>query len=249
MELGENSLQEKRSARHMLKLLDKHGILVVEDHMDVSLVKEINESRNLIEKSILWTDIKRHKDLLKKMSDVIDKILSALNQSRSDVNNGKIIGAGKKDLEDEVDVTNFIDLETRSLIGAFILHCADISNPGKKWENCERWAVLVMNEFFSQGDLQKKLGLKPSINCDRSMVSVPACQVGFGKYVIRDLYDLLSKILHDGGGYLIKHFNSNQEKWARIQAEIENTGVPYIMKFKPPSREGGWTGELRPNEK
>jgi hypothetical protein len=106
-----------------------------------------------------------------------------------------------------------------------------------------------MNEFFSQGDLQKKLGLKPSMNCDRDTVSVPSCQIGFGKFVIRDLYLLLEEVLHDGGGYLLDNFNSNQEKWKALHASGEKTGSPYTMNFLPPSKEGGWMGELRPNEK
>jgi hypothetical protein len=248
LELGENSLQEKRSARHMLELLDKHKILVVVDGMDEKEVREITEARNLVEQSILWTDIKRHAEQMKKMSNISENILIALDKAREGRKKAEIIGAEKKDLEFNVDVSNLIDTETRLLLGSFILHCADISNPGKQWDNCERWAVLVMNEFFSQGDLQKKLGFKPSMNCDRATVSVPSCQVGFGNYVIRDLYELLNKTLHDGGGYLVKHFNSNHEKWIELQKKSENTGSPYTMKFSPPSQEGGWFGTLRVGE-
>ena len=102
-----------------------------------------------------------------------------------------------------------------------------------------------MNEFFSQGDLQKKLGLKTSMNCDRNSVSVPGCQVGFGKYVINDLYTLLKITVHDGGSYLLTNFNSNQQKWQELLIKEDNTNLPYEMKFSPPTREGGWMGELR----
>jgi hypothetical protein len=102
-----------------------------------------------------------------------------------------------------------------------------------------------MNEFFSQGDLQKKLGLEPSMNCDRNTVSVPGCQVGFGKYVIHDLYVLLKETVHDGGGYLLENFISNQQKWKSLHAIVEETGAPYAMKFSPPSREGGWMGDSK----
>lgn len=249
LELGEDSLQEKRSARHMLELLDKHRILAVFDGMDEKEVREITEARNLVEQSILWTDIKRHPEQMKKMSDASENILIALGEAREGTPQGGIIGAVQKDLEDNVDVFSLIDTETRLLVGSFILHCADISNPGKQWENCERWAVLVMNEFFSQGDLQKKLGFTPSMNCDRATVSVPSCQVGFGNYVIRDLYELLNKTLHEGGGYLVKHFDFNHKKWIALQEKSENTGSPYTMNFSPPSQEGGWTGKLRIDEK
>ena len=248
LELGENSLQERRSARYILELLDKHGILLVEDDMNDKQKKEIRESRNLIEQSILWTDIKRHTDQMKAMSEAMEKVLNALNQTRVGEQEGDIEGAGKADMDANLDVSTSLDSEARILIASFILHCADISNPGKRWESCERWAGLVMNEFFSQGDLQKKLGLKPSMNCDRSTVSVPACQVGFGKFIIRDLYKLLSKILHDGGGQMVKRFNSNHAKWQELQALVEKTGTPYTIKFSPPSQEGGWIGEFRVGE-
>ena len=249
LELGENSLQEKRSARHILELMDKHGILVVEENMDDLQIKAVSNARNLVEQSILWTDIKRHAEQMKKMSVVTEKILIALERARAANEKSVVIGAEKKDLDRNVDASIFIDPETRVLIGSYILHCADISNPGKDWEKCERWAVLVMNEFFSQGDLQKKLGLKPSMNCDRSVVSVPGCQVGFGKFVIRDLYVLLQEILHDGGGYLLDNFNSNQEKWKALHNKGKESASPYTMNFLPPSKEGGWMGQLRTDEK
>ena len=244
-ELGENSLQEKRSANYVLTLLDKHRILTIEDEMNEAQCKEILEARNLVEQSILWTDIKRHKEQMEAVSLAKDNILSMLDKKRKESSTEGIVGARKKDLNDGVTLSNLLDPQTRTLMASFILHCADISNPGKEWIKCERWAVLVMNEFFSQGDFQKKLGLKPSMNCDRSTASVPGCQVGFGKYVIHDLYVLLKETIHDGGGYLLENFISNQEKWKSLHAIVEETGVPYAMKFSPPSREGGWMGDSK----
>ena len=244
-ELGENSLQEKRSANFVLMLLDKHGILTTTDGMDETEKNKITEARNLIEQSILWTDIKRHKEQMKAVSLAKEGILITLKEQRKDASNLRIVGVRKQDLSEGINISSLLDAETRILMGSFILHCADISNPGKDWVKCERWAVLVMNEFFSQGDLQKKLGLEPSMNCDRSTVSVPGCQVGFGKFVIHNLYTLLEETLHDGGGYLLENFASNQQKWKNLHAIVEETGAPYAMNFLPPSREGGWMGDTK----
>ncbi|MDG0965067.1 MAG: 3',5'-cyclic nucleotide phosphodiesterase [Opitutales bacterium] len=246
---GGNSLQETRSANYVLQLLDKHRILVTSEEMNDTQRNEIHNARNIIEQSILWTDIKRHKEQIEAVELAKKKILNLLNQKRLIQVNEGIVGAGKLDMRQGLNLSAFIDSETKMLIASFILHCADISNPGKDWVKCERWAVLVMNEFFSQGDLQKQLGLKPSMNCDRNTVSVPSCQVGFGKFVIRDLYVLLEEILHDGGGYLLDNFNSNQEKWKALHKSCEKTGSPYTMNFLPPSKEGGWMGQLRSYEK
>jgi hypothetical protein len=183
-EMGGESLQEKRSANYVLELLDKHEILVINDEMNESQEKQINDARNLIEESILWTDIKRHKEQIEKVSDISRHLVSLVDKHRK---NPKLEGLGalEVDYESGLNVSDYLSKENKTLISAFILHCADISNPGKEWKHCERWAGLVMNEFFSQGDLQKKLGLKTSMNCDRSSVSVPRCQVGLGKYVIQ----------------------------------------------------------------
>ncbi len=246
-EMGGESLQEKRSANYVLELLDKHEILVIKDGMNNLQKKQINDARDQIEQSILWTDIKRHEEQMEKVSDISRHLVSLVDKHRG---NSKIEGLGalEVDYESGLNVSDYLSKENKTLISAFILHCADISNPGKEWKDCERWAGLVMNEFFSQGDLQKKLGLKTSMNCDRNSVSVPGCQVGFGKYVINDLYTLLKMTVHDGGSYLLKNFKTNQQKWQELQSMEDNTNLPYAMKFSPPTREGGWTGKLRVGE-
>ncbi|MDC3336172.1 3',5'-cyclic nucleotide phosphodiesterase, partial [Opitutales bacterium] len=243
-EMGGESLQEKRSANYVLELLGKHEILVINDGMNDLQKKQISDARDLIEQSILWTDIKRHKEQMEKVSDISKYLVSLVDKHRR---NSKMEGVGalEDDYRSGLNVSDYLSKENKTLISAFILHCADISNPGKEWKHCERWAGLVMNEFFSQGDLQKKLSLKTSMNCDRNSVSVPGCQVGFGKYVINDLYTLLKMTVHDGGSYLLKNFKTNQQKWQELQSMEDNTNLPYAMKFSPPTREGGWMGELR----
>ena len=248
-DIGGNSLQETRSANYVLQLLDKHRILVASEGMNDAQRNEIHNARTIIEQSILWTDIKRHKEQMEAVVTAKENILALLNQQRLIQASEGIIGAGKSDMSQGLNLSGLLDAETKTIIASFILHCADISNPGKDWVKCERWAVLVMNEFFSQGDLQKQLGLKPSMNCDRGTVSVPGCQVGFGKFVIHDLYVLLQEILHDGGGYLLENFKSNQEKWKTLHKVVLDTGAPYPMVFLPPSLEGGWIGDLRESEK
>jgi len=33
---------------------------------------------------------------------------------------------------------------------SLLLHCADISHPGKKWDLHEKWTNLLVSEFFAQ---------------------------------------------------------------------------------------------------
>ena len=241
-ETGTDSLQEKRSVKHMLNLMDKHEILVVREDMSPELQAEIIGARNLIEQSILWTDITRHKDQLEKMAAAVPEALGALSSARGHDGKEKTIGAAEGDLSLREKVSSTLAEDTRVLIGAFFLHVADINNPGRDWPTCERWAGLVMNEFFSQGDLEKKLKLPVSMLCDRDKVKVPFAQIGFGKFVIRDLYELLAQISPTAGSYLLNNFEENQKKWQAIEENVLSSGKPYEIKFQPPTREGGWEG-------
>ena len=246
LDAGPKSLQEKRSVKHVFSLLDKHDILVFRKGMGKELQEEIANSRTLIEQSILWTDITRHKEQMQRVSVIVPELIDLLKKARNEEqvkvdSNGSI----PEDLNLTSKIYSWLGGDTRVLLGAFLLHVADISNPGRDWDTCERWAGLVMNEFFSQGDLEKKLGLAVSMNCDREKVLVPFAQIGFGKFVIRDLYALLSQVLDSGGNYLLSNFESNQKKWQEIEDEVKASGKPYTIKFAPPTTEGGWLRETK----
>ena len=51
------------------------------------------------------------------------------------------------------------DLTRETMIKMVIKFC-DISNPSKNWENYMRWTRLITEEFYLQGDEEKKRGLK-----------------------------------------------------------------------------------------
>ena len=65
-------------------------------------------------------------------------------------------------------------------------------------------------EFFAHRDLEKNLGMEPSMNCDRLTVKIPQCQIGFAKYVVHDLYTQLEKIVPKAGEFLLSNLVINQ---------------------------------------
>jgi hypothetical protein len=85
-----------------------------------------------------------------------------------------------------------------------ILHAADISNPGKPWIAHKKCVDEIMQEFFEQGDLEKKRRLPISPLCDRSNTDVPRTQLIFNEVIVEpcltclgDLFDLLRKDCED----------------------------------------------------
>lgn len=67
---------------------------------------------------------------------------------------------------------------------ALVLHCCDISHPAKKWNIHHRWTMLLLEEFFRQGDLEHELGLDFSPLCDRKTTLVAESQIGFIEFIV-----------------------------------------------------------------
>lgn len=60
----------------------------------------------------------------------------------------------------------------RHFILQMALKCADICNPCRTWELSKQWSEKVTEEFFHQGDIEKKYHLGVSPLCDRDRKSV-----------------------------------------------------------------------------
>ena len=228
LEDGNKSIQEKRSLKFLLNALDANSIFVSEKGASDQEKDTNMNSRKLIQEAILWTDMARHKEQVDSVKEVLPILISKLNKARKkqDLSNSQL-GSSHSDIENGIDLSSELPSEVRHLVAGFILHCADVSNLGKPWVLSEKWAFLVCSEFFTQGDLEKQLKMDVSMNCDRESTSIPKSQINFGKYVIEELYQLLAKIISDGGGQIIENYKNNQARWAELFAEEEKSGKRY----------------------
>ena len=66
----------------------------------------------------------------------------------------------------------------RSKLFNFLVHMADISHPGKPWKQHTEWTDRLCEEFFQQGDEERRLGRKCSPLCDRYDTNVAESQQG-----------------------------------------------------------------------
>ena len=73
-----------------------------------------------------------------------------------------------------------------------LIHSSDISNPTKLFNIYFEWAKLVVEEFWAQGDKEKKLHLKCS--CDREKVSIYQSQLGFINFIEIPYFSLFSEV-------------------------------------------------------
>jgi hypothetical protein len=76
-----------------------------------------------------------------------------------------------------------------------LLHASDVSNPAKPWHLYQAWLGLLMEEFYLQGDNEKKIGLPVTYAMDRNApVQMPKFQTGFIMAIVKPLYVELDKL-------------------------------------------------------
>ena len=74
-------------------------------------------------------------------------------------------------------------VEDKLLLFRLLIKISDVSNPTKDWDIYHRWCELVLDEFMSQGDKEKALGIPVSPYMDRDSLNIPSSQIGFIDYV------------------------------------------------------------------
>ena len=101
-----------------------------------------------------------------------------------------------------------------------IIHSADISNPTKKFDIYYKWAELVVEEFYLQGDKEKELGLNCS--CDRNKISIYKSQLGFIDFIEIPFYGLFAKIFPKLD-FFMDNLNNNKERIKLLEDEDNKT--------------------------
>ncbi|XP_049884844.1 uncharacterized protein LOC126379898 isoform X2 [Pectinophora gossypiella] len=119
--------------------------------------------------------------------------------------------------------TNTLDMtkrEHRHLILQIALKCADISNPCRPWEISRKWSLKVCEEFFRQGDYERRLNLPVTALCDRHTTSIPKIQTGFFKFVVTPLITEWHRFLqNDLSAQMLENLLYNQSKWETLVAQ------------------------------
>jgi len=104
---------------------------------------------------------------------------------------------------------------TTSKILPLSVHSADIANVTKEYDVCTQWVQMVMNEFFRQGNQEKKLGMEPSPLCDEQRVFIPSTQVGFIQFIVAPWFNVWQEICPDVCQEAIRNLQINKEKYMK----------------------------------
>ena len=117
------------------------------------------------------------------------------------------------------------DIAVRRKMLRMCLHCADVSNPTKDFQVYEKWAHLVMEEFYQQGDRERELGIAISPFMDRNKPQVAKCQLGFIKFIVRPLYMSFCELVTSLKDEIIENLNKNVAEWERQKKLVEESPV------------------------
>ncbi|XP_013874362.1 cAMP-specific 3',5'-cyclic phosphodiesterase 7B isoform X2 [Austrofundulus limnaeus] len=107
----------------------------------------------------------------------------------------------------------------RHFILQIALKCADVCNPCRDWELGRQWSERVCEEFYRQGDLERKLNLEISPLCDRQTDSVPAVQIGFISYIVEPLFDEWQRFTEPSllSQLMMSNLHKNKARWGRLR--------------------------------
>lgn len=137
---------------------------------------------------ILYTDNIHHFPLLKEVQMLFEMHSPTLESARC------MFG---KDAEfpGKEAVELFKQPDARRLLMRLLLHLADISNCCKPFRICQLWATKVLEEFFTQGDQERDVGIPVQALNDREKVNRPFSQVGFIEFLVSPMFFAVIKVL------------------------------------------------------
>ncbi len=183
-----------------LSVIENHSLTITKELIArpetgvLPKVKGITEKEvyDLLDQLILCTDFSWHKVFL-------DELAEGLSRNSS----------------------NYKDPEFVSLVCRTLIKAADISNTAKPFRQAKIWGRRVMNEFWAQGEMEKKLNLTVGPMNDQENTEFNSTQAGFIKYAACELFVLLSKVENDAK-VMLDELLLNQQAYERMA--VKNAG-------------------------
>ena len=118
----------------------------------------------------------------------------------------------------------------KELVMSLTFHLADISNGTKPWEVCKKWTELLFQEFYKQGDQERRNRQPISYLMDRATVNIAKSQIGFLNVIIQPAYQAVSQLLSIQQN--LANIESNRAKWQSSFDEYEELMLKEVQYVK-----------------
>lgn len=194
------------------------------DNTDVNFLEELSRTqykvfRKRVMGLILATDMARHVADMSAFNAILDE---------HDIKAGK-------NLEKLIEVDNeAVKSNNQQIVMEQCLHACDISQQGRDFKTVHEWTYLLFEEFFDQGDLEKKSDLPISMLCDRSTTKVAASQAGFIGFVPLPIFTALTNVMPELSECVVQ-MKANSKAWKAYEETEEDKKVylPRVEDYEP----------------
>ncbi|OBZ83741.1 3',5'-cyclic-nucleotide phosphodiesterase regA [Choanephora cucurbitarum] len=153
--------------------------------VDIKSQPEYKTFRKIIAQGILCTDMGCHHDYVDRIKHQIEKMKA----------------------------NHRVTEKERLVLCSAIIKCADISNCARPFHQAREWAMILSEEFYRQGDLERELGITPSPIHSRGQLSLADSQLSFIHNVALELFSHIEQ-LFPTLDFCTKHIHHNLERWA-----------------------------------
>eukprot|EP00056_Hartaetosiga_gracilis_P006200 m.94097 g.94097 ORF g.94097 m.94097 type:complete len:993 (+) comp12404_c1_seq2:160-3138(+) len=172
--------------------------------------EEQKKMRRLMITMVLGTDMTRHTRHVNEFKDFVEQCKEKI-EAMDVPQPAAVLGE---------DIT----MKERSLVLSYALHCADLGACTKPWTLSYRWSLRVLNEFWLEGDEEKRLGIPVGQLNEREGVEIAKSQYGFVKFVCEPLWQVWDDFVSSGSPSLpMKNLTANLMLWeARREYEKIN---------------------------
>eukprot|EP00939_MAST-03C_sp_MAST-3C-sp1_P000599 g599.t1 len=245
------STLENMHAAETLQLLERHGVLkCFED------ISDRVHFRHLVTNLILSTDFSRGLRTVEQIQKMSKKrSRRVLSTYRSNQRAGSVANRSAVAHETETVKANI------STVLGLILECSDLAHPAKPLRIHQRWSVMVTQEFYNQGKLERDVGLEVSPMCKaqgedaKRNFKWSKGQQCFIEYLVQPKYEALSHVCEKskdtwtaelignhafwGGRSALCHFeNLSQDVgkdacFAMALSQCRNKGRSSLREYRP----------------
>ncbi|XP_038057075.1 cGMP-dependent 3',5'-cyclic phosphodiesterase-like isoform X2 [Patiria miniata] len=110
------------------------------------------------------------------------------------------------------------DPHCHKLLLCLLMTSCDLSDQTKNWQTTKRIAELIYKEFFTQGDLEKAMGMETPEMYDREKACIPELQINFLNHIALPVYQILAEVF-PSVLQLVTNIEANKTMWLRLKRE------------------------------
>lgn len=117
----------------------------------------------------------------------------------------------------QLDTFSFDSPEDKNLLQIMLIKCCDISNEVRPSVISEPWADCLLEEYFQQGDREKREGLPVDALMDRDKISKPQAQCGFIRFILIPLFESVAHLFPLLEEVMIRQLRDSLHRYEQMQ--------------------------------